>query len=85
MPPQDRATGEDAYLESMIMKLFTGEGLGEGISELVLGVDVCNPELITSYLIPDKKEVNGNMFHATMEDGVGTDIGGTNIVIIDDR
>ena len=36
-------------------------------------------------LISNKEEINSNMFHATMKDGICTDICGTDIVAVDNR
>ena len=85
MPPQDRASVEDAYLGPMSLEMFAGESFGEGVSKLILCINMRHTQLMARHLIPNKEKINGNMLHAAMEDGIGTDISGTHIVTVDDR
>ena len=69
----------------MIHELPAIERFSKGVSQLVIGVDMGDSQLLTSHLISNKEKIDSHVFHATVENRIRTDVSSTDIVTVDDR
>ena len=60
------------------------EGFSESVRKLVSSVDMSNCKCSALNLIADKVVVNSYVFHSGMEDRIGTEKSGSDIVTKDD-
>lgn len=79
MPPQDRHSIKNSYLESLL-KLLTRKRFSERVDKLINLMNMLNMKQVLRHLIVHKVKINFNMLHVGMKYGIGTKIGSTNIV-----
>jgi hypothetical protein len=79
-PPQDRVAISKTNLGSQVLSSLSRQGLGEEISKLIVAVYMMNIEQSFLSHIPNKMQVNLNVLHPRVLDGIETELSSTQVV-----
>ena len=85
MPLQDRRPTGKSNLGLEKLKLLMRERLGEGISKLTSQGDIRNTKQAVLNMFSNEVIIESHMLHTIMKNEVCIEVGGTNIITINNR